>query len=223
MQSSVRRVFIALLACGSCHDGDAGTGGPRAPGLDGSAAKSASDAAVSSSLSPAVIASFEGTYVLESFTVNPNACDEEGPSETTAHAPTFVLVGGPSKAPPYLGLAACGDQQECAEKISAIRAGGGFSSDYGGFLTEQVTDDLLRDDSLHLGSYAAGRCTNRHVIESELVRTGDRVRLEIRSISIEDAPSKGYDCDLGERAEQLKQGHACSSLQVITGKKTGSL
>jgi hypothetical protein len=223
MQSTIRWAFVALLGCGSCHDGKSGTGIRAATGVDGSASIRANDAVASSTLSRPVIASYEGTYVLESFTVNPDACDVEGPSETTVHEQTFVMVGGPSKAPPYLGLAACGDQKECAEKVSEIRAGGGFSADYGGFLSQQVTGDLLRDESLHLGSYAAGMCTHRHVIESELVRTGDRVRVEIRSISIEDAPSKGYDCDLGDRPEQLKQGHACSSLQVITGKKIGAL
>jgi hypothetical protein len=176
-------------------------------------------------VSPATIASFEGTYALESFTVNPTACDVEGPAETSSHKLTFVMAGGPSARPTLLGLFACNDAAECAEKVTAVRAGTAVSAEYGLLLTEEISVNLLRDGSMYPGNYVDGLCTNRKWYPSELTRAGDSVRVETRTIPLADAASATMTCESGSPAqlEQEAQGRACSALRVISGTKTGPL
>jgi hypothetical protein len=176
-------------------------------------------------VSPATIASFEGTYALESFTVNPTACDVEGPAQTSTHDMTFVMAGGPAPAPRYLGLAACSDPLECGGKVAAIRASAAVSADYGLFLEEELGADLLRSGAVNPGRYVDGMCTGRLWYASELSRSGDTVRVETRTIPLADAPSATKTCTSGSPAQLAgeAQGRACSALRVITGMKTGPL
>jgi hypothetical protein len=145
--------------------------------------------------------------------------------ETSAHKLTFVMVGGPSVRPALLGLFACNDAIECAEKVAAVRAGTPVSAEYGLFLTEEISVNLLRDGSEYPGYYVDGLCTNRKWYPSELTRAGDSVRVETRTVPLADAASATKTCESGSPAqlEQEAQGRACSALRVISGTKTGPL
>jgi hypothetical protein len=223
--------ILAGMALGGCGDGKSAA--RCAPGADACAATPTSDASAGGNPdgeiipipTPATIASYEGTYALESFTVNPSACDTEGPSEASSHKKTFIIAGGPSARPLFLGLAACGDQTECAEKVAAIRAGNPVSADYGLFLTLEVNPDLLRDDSTYPGYDVDGTCTGRRAYESELARTGEKVRVETRTIPLADAPSENKTCPASTPAEFAHDvdGRPCSALRVISGSRTGPL
>jgi len=221
--SSGARVVLSLLpvmVLAGCGDG-----GSTAKRVDASGSGDVGGTTAITPVSPATIASFEGTYALESFTVNPTACDVEGPAETSSHDMTFVIVGGPAPEPRYLGLAACSDALECADTVAAIRTGGGFSADYGLILDEELGPSLLRGDSTYPGRYADGMCTGRLWYESQLARAGDAVRVETRTIPLADATSDTKTCTSGSPAQMVReaQGRACSALRVIAGRKTGPL
>ena len=208
--------FLALMgavACGSSsHSGNA------APG-DG-------DPVQSTPITAAAIATYEGTYALGSFTLNPTACDVEGPVETSTHKMTFVMAAGPEAKPSYLALVACADDLECADKVAAVRSGGAISGDYVLTLEEQVSADLLRDAG---GSYPGhdvdGACTERKYYRDELARSGDTVRVETRTVQLADKPSQAGICGSALPAElsQEAEGRPCTELRVITGTKTGPL
>lgn len=221
---------VALLA--GCGDGTSGRrldGGSTdaSGGAGGSAGRDAGggDAVVINPVSVATSASYEGTYTLDSFTVNPTACDVEGPDETSARDATFVMAGGPAAQPFYLGLAACADVSECETRVSAIRAEDPISADYAIFLDEEVNANLLRGGATYSGRYASGTCIERKWYASELVRTGDQVRMETRTIPLADLPSATMKCEARSPAEltQEAQGRPCSALRVIVGTKTGPL
>jgi len=221
---------VALLAsCGDATGGRRLDGGSTVAtgGVGGSAGRDTGmgGAVVINPVSAATSASYEGTYTLDSFTVNPTACDVEGPAETSAHDATFVMAGGPAAQPVYLGLAACADVSACEAKVSGIRAGTGISADYGVFLEEEVNANLLRAGATYSGRYASGMCTERKWYASELVRTGDKVRMETRTIPLADLPSVTTTCEPLPRADlvQEAQSRPCSALRVIVGTKTGPL
>ncbi len=224
-------LVLAMMVLAGCHDGSPAGGVGGTTGSTGGAGGSgvgdsgAGGVRIITGVSPATIASFEGTYALESFTVNPTACDVEGPSETSAHKLTFVMAGGPSVRPALLGLFACNDAIECAEKVAAVRAGTPVSAEYGLFLTEEISVNLLRDGSEYPGYYVDGLCTNRKWYPSELTRAGDSVRVETRTVPLADAASATKTCESGSPAQldQEAQGRACSALRVISGTKTGPL
>ena len=112
--SSGGRIVLSVLpvmVLAGCGDG-----GSTAKRVDASGGGDVGGATAITPISPATIASLEGTYALESFTVNPTACDVEGPAETSSHDMTFVIAGGPAPEPRYLGLAACSDALECARQ-----------------------------------------------------------------------------------------------------------
>jgi len=202
-----------------------GDGGATAKRVDASGDGDVGGTTAITPVSPATIASFEGTYALESFTLNPTACDVEGPAETSSHDMTFVIAGGPAPEPRYLGLAACSDALECADKVAAIRAGGAFSADYGLILDEELGPSLLRSGATYSGRYVDGMCTGRLWYASELARSGDQVRVETRTIPLADAPSLNKTCTSGSPTELASeaQGRACSALRAIAGRKTGPL
>jgi hypothetical protein len=176
-------------------------------------------------VSPATIAIFEGTYALESFTVNPTACDVEGPAETSAHAMTFVMAGGPDPMPARLALVACADEVECMEQVAESRAGGAISGEYVLLLSDQVSDSVLRSVSSYPGRFADGICTERKWYASELTRSGNTVRAETRTILLDDRPANGDVCSsLGPAAlAREAEGRPCSALRVISGTKVGPL
>ena len=220
---------VWLASCGGAPGGrrvDGGTPVANGGTWGGAAPDSgAGGAVIVNPVSVVTSASYEGTYTLEAFTVNPTACDVEGPAETSAREATFVMVGGPAAQPFYLGLAACADTSDCAEQVAAIRAGNPLSVDYGMFLYEEVDANLLRADSTYPGRYVAGMCTERKFYASELVRTGNTVRMETRTILLADLPSATTRCEAPAPAvlRQEAQGRPCSALRVISGTKTGPL
>jgi hypothetical protein len=237
-RSCVVLLGLPVMLLAGCGDGSSvarrdagdsgGVGGTTAAtgGTGGNGARDADDGVLTiTPVSAATIASFEGTYALESFTVNPTACDVEGPAETSSHDLTFVMAGGPAARPALLGLAACSDEIECAAKVASVRAGGGFSADYGLFLTEEISMNLLRDGSLGPGRYVDGMCIERKWYASELTRSGNTVRVETRTIPLADAPSDTKTCTSASPAELVReaQGRACSAIRVISGTKTGPL
>jgi len=176
-------------------------------------------------VSPATIASLEGTYALDSFTVNPTACDVEGPAETSSHEMTFVMAGGPAARPSLLGLVACSDDLDCADKVAAVRAGNPVSGDYVLLLTEEISTNLLRDDSIYPGQFVDSMCTGRRWYASELTRSGNTLRVETRTIPLADAPSETKTCTsvLPAQLRQEAQGRTCSTLRVLSGARTGPL
>ena len=92
-------------------------------------------------------------------------------------------------------------------------------------LTEEIDPSLLRDASTYPGQYLDGMCTKRAYYVSELTRSGDTVRVEMRTIPLAEAPSEAKTCDAASPAQLAPeaQGRACSALKVISGKKTGPL
>jgi hypothetical protein len=68
-------------------------------------------------------------------------------------------------------------------------------------------------------------CTGREWHATELVRTGDKVRMETRTILLADLPSATTTCEPLPRADlvQEAQGRPCATLRVIVGTKTGPL
>ncbi len=234
MSSTLRVVGWALpvaflASCGGSAGDRRVDGGSTAAtgGAGGSAGRDTGvgGAVVTNPVSAATSASYEGTYKLDSFTVNPTACDVEGPAETSAHDATFVMVGAPAARPPYVGLAACADASECAARVTAIRAGNPVSADYAMFLDEEVNANLLRAGSTYPGRYVSGLCTERKWYATELLRTGDKVRMETRTIPLADLSSATTTCTALSSATlvQEAQGRPCSALEVIAGTKTGPL
>jgi len=228
---SVVLLAVPMMVVAGCGDGktaggaDGGAGSTGGAGGNGAGDSGAGGVRIITGISAATIASYEGTYALESFTVNATACDAEGPAETSARDSTFVMAGGPSTRPVFLGLFGCADAAECAEKVADVRAAYPVSADYGLLLTEEISANLLRDGSQYPGYYANGVCTTRKWYASELTRSGDRIRVETRTIPLADAASATTTCDPGtpEELEQEAQGRACTALRVISGTKTGPL
>jgi hypothetical protein len=216
-------------ANGSAPGGSGGAGGTTVSpgGTGGNGVGDAGDDGVLiiTPVSPATIASLEGTYALESFTVNPTACDVEGPAETSSHEMTFVIAGGPAARPSLLGLVACSDDLDCADKVAAVRAGSPISGDYVLLLTEEISTNLLRDGSTYPGQFVNGVCTGRRWYASELTRSGNTVRVETRTIPLGDAPSETKTCTSASPAQLVReaQGRTCSALRVFSGTKTGPL
>jgi hypothetical protein len=222
-------VFLAVACLGGCHDQKAGTRAVPDAAVDTQATTARHDAGAGSGIITGItlgtMATYEGTYTLDDYSVNPSGCDVSGPSETSAHKATFIVAGGPSSRPFWLGLVACADPSECAEKVSAVRSGSPVSGDYVLLLTEEIAPDLLRDQSTYPGYDVDGMCSHREVYLSELTRTGDKIRVETRTIPAADVPSVNKTCDGSTPAqvEQDIQGRACSSLEVISGRKIGPL
>jgi hypothetical protein len=203
--------WLGAVGCGSSD----GSGNPSADeGIPGA-----------TPVSPATSASYEGSYALSSFTVNPTGCDVEGPAETSAHKPTFVMAAGAGPEPSPLALVACAGDVECAEKVALVRAGGAISAEYAVFLREEDGANVLRGGAFGPGSHVEGVCVGRKWLATVITREGDSVRGETRTIPLSDAPSAAGSC-ISKTASELAreaEGRACSELRVIEGQKIGPL
>jgi hypothetical protein len=194
---------LALVGCGD--DGDEAEGD--ANGVD-----------------EATIQSFEGLYRLDSFTENPSSCDAEGPSTLeTITERNFVMVGASFFNQTFLQLVSCSDAN-CAMKTNAIRTNGVYSVEYSLILSAVAGPDELTGFSASTGFAMDDICVEREYVTHVLTRTGDTLRVESRTVALEDAPQEDDFCVV-RPAEQKEEaeGRPCTALSVFTGTKTGAL
>jgi hypothetical protein len=177
-----------------------------------------------SGLDEATVQSFEGRYRLDSFTENPSSCDAEGPSTIASITETnFVMVGSSFFGDRYLQLTSCSDA-DCSMKVNAIRTNGSYFMEYSLILSGVAGPEELTGFLASTGFGMDDRCVEREYIDHVLTRTGDTVRVESRTIALEDAPQEDGFCVV-EPAKQKQEaaGRPCTALSVFTGTKTGEL
>jgi hypothetical protein len=194
---------LALVGCGGSDEG-AENGG--------------------SGLDEATVQSFEGVYRLDSFTENPSSCDAEGPSTfATIMDRSFVMVGSSFFGDHYLQLASCSDS-DCPMKVDAIRTNGSYFFDYGLILSGVAGPDELTGFLASTGFGMDDLCVEREYVTHVLTRTGDTVRVESRTVALEDAPQEDGFCVVEPAKQQQEaEGRPCTALSVFTGTKTGEL
>jgi hypothetical protein len=176
-------------------------------------------------LSDEAIASFEGSYVLESFNENPSGCDTEGASTFADKVERrFVLVGAGIRAFPFLDLSSCTDETDCVERTAAIRNRTNYSNEYGLILSAERDPDALTGLSAGSGYLRDGTCTERDYVDHELVREGDLVRVTSRSKLLADkAPVDGFCVAQPSVQKEEALERDCSALTTFTGRRSAPL
>jgi hypothetical protein len=175
-------------------------------------------------LDETTVRSFEGLYRLDSFSENASSCDVEGPSTLATITETnFVMVGGAFFGARFLQLASCSDAN-CAMKTDAIRTNGFYSIEYSLTLSGVAGPDELTGFRSSTGFGMDDICVERDYVTHVLTRTGDSLRVESRTVALEDAPQEdGFCVTEPAKQKQEAEGRPCTALSVFTGTKTSEL
>jgi hypothetical protein len=168
---------------------------------------------------------FEGVYALETATENPSSCDTEGPSNLESFSDRqFVAVGIHVLTTTGLQISSCADDAACATIAAKIAGGQGWGSQWGWFMSSEVSPDEVAGFSASTGFLQEGVCTQRVYTDLSFSRQGDAVRLEIRATDLADVPADHDTCWVDPTTQrQEAAARPCTSLAVLTGTKLGPL
>lgn len=165
---------------------------------------------------------FEGTYAVETWTLNEKGCDAEGPSIADQLQESYlVLARGEAMGQPYLEAVSCSDAADCATKAGAIARKGSFVAWYTFSFTAATSSTELYGEHVSTGFASSDTPDCREgELADRLLETGEdgSIRIEERT-RVADYPkdSRGYCTTKGTKA--AAQGKTCSHLLVTTAKR----
>ena len=164
----------------------------------------------------------QGTYAVETWTLNEEGCAAEGGSMVDQLQEAYlVLATGEAMGQPFLEAVSCGDAADCAAKATAIPRKGSFVAWHTFSFTEAKSSSELYGEHVSTGfaSSDSPDCREGELADRTLRLLDDGgIRIEERT-KMADYPKdeRGYCTTEGTRA--AAKGEPCSRLQVITAKR----
>lgn len=170
-----------------------------------------------------VAAPLEGTYAVETWTLNREGCDSEGASMVDELQERYLtLAQGSAMNALYLEAVSCSDTADCQQKADAIPKHGSFMAWYTFSFTEAKSAAALYGQYVSTGfsSSDSPSCTEGELSDRTLrILDGGGIRIEERTRIAAEYPKddRGYCTTEGTLA--AAKGKACSRFQVITAKR----
>ncbi len=167
----------------------------------------------------------EGIYKIDSHSSNDGDCGAEGASVLEGAAAGFLAIyANEAMGQQAVYATACGNEQDCREKVGLSRAMGSYWTAFEVTFVEVDSQGGLRGEEISTGtsSMSAEEPCHGTVSENGLERIEGGIRIEQRSTVLEEFGKQGGRCT-SDAARAAASSAACNRLTVITATRVAEL